>query len=88
MARAECLLARPGRGVVGGVGVPFRDGDVPSHFALEIGVVFDLVPRLAEEDVHLEPILVMQHPEQRGVVLDRVGAEDGEPGIRDRIQRC
>ena len=61
------------------VGVPFRDGDVPDDFLPEIGIVFHLVPSLAEEDLNHQLLLVMQHPEQRCVVLDGVGAEYGEP---------
>lgn len=62
-----------------GVLVTFENGNVPDNFLLEVRVVFDLVPRFAEEDVQIEVILVLQHPEQRGIVLDGVGAEDSEP---------
>ena len=70
---SECVSIKSG------VLVTFGNGNIPDNFLLKVRVVFDLFPRFAEEDVQIQTILVMQHPEQRGIVLDGVGAEDGEP---------
>ena len=72
-------LSSDGVSIKSGVLIAFGNGDVPDNLLLEVRVVFDLVPRSAEKDMHIQTILVMQHPEQRGIVLDGVGAEDGEP---------
>ena len=63
--------------------IPFSDGDVPGHFKLEVGIIFDLVPSLAEKDPDIQFIVRMQHSEQRRVVLDGVRTEDGKPMSHD-----
>ena len=72
-------LSSDGVSIKSGVLIAFGNGDVPDNLLLEVRVVFDLVLRSAEKDMHIQAIFFMQHPEQWGVVLDGVGAEDGEP---------
>ena len=61
------------------VRVAFRYRYVPYYLSLEVRVVFDLVPCLGKEDLEFDTFIIIQHSEQRGVVLDGVSAEDGKP---------
>ena len=62
---------------MGDMGVASRQWDVPNDLTLKVGVKFDLVPCLREKDQEVDAIILMQHSEQRGVVLDGVGREYG-----------
>ena len=59
--------------------ITIGQGNVPSHFLAEFCIESDFALFLGEEHVELGFGVIRQHPKQRCVVLDGVGADDGEP---------
>lgn len=60
------------------MGVAFEEGDVPLYYSSEAFVVLSGFGGAGIEYFDLDLAALGEQAEDRGVVLDRVGGEDGE----------
>ena len=60
------------------MGIAVGERDIPGDSLAELSVMAEFLFFPGKEDVHGSPFVARQHSEQRGVVLDGVGADDGE----------